>query len=134
MEDLYLFIDPLRITDEILQHFEGNQVTVVVKKYEDIFNTFKKLIENLSGKVWVSLNSSNKLSSMVPKTRRYQEITPVALMKAIKNDVEAQGLRNCHVRDGVALVQYFAWLENEVLNKRTVTEISGAAKLEEFRK
>lgn len=54
-------------------------------------------------------------------------------MKAIKNSVEAEGMRNCHVRDGVALVQYFAWLENEVKNKRRVTEISGADKLEEFR-
>lgn len=134
MEDLYLFIDPSRITDEILKHFEGNQVTVVIRKYEEIFDTFQKLIDNSFGKIWVSLNSSQKLFSMVPKNRRYQEITPVCLMKAIKNDVEAQGLRNCHVRDGVALVQYFAWLENEVKNKRKVTEISGAARLEEFRK
>lgn len=54
-------------------------------------------------------------------------------MKAIKNDVEAKGMRDSHVRDGVALVKYFAWLEDEVRYKRTVTEISGATKLAEFR-
>ena len=54
-------------------------------------------------------------------------------MKTIKNEVEAKGMTNSHVRDGLALVQYFAWLENEVLNKRSVTEISGATKLREFR-
>lgn len=110
LEDLYLFVDPSRVTDEILKHFEGNQVTVVVRKYEDIFDTFQKLIDNLNGKVWVSPTSSYKMFSMVPKTRRHLEITPVALMKAIKNEVEAQGMRNCHVRDGVALVQYFGKL------------------------
>jgi Xaa-Pro aminopeptidase len=127
-------VNTARITDDILKHFEDNQVTVNVQNYEDVFGTFTKLIENSTDKVWVSVGSSYQFTSMVPKKRRYQEITPVALMKAIKNDVEVQGIRNCHVRDGLALVQYFAWLENEVENKRTVTEISGASKLEEFRK
>lgn len=44
------------------------------------------------------------------------------------------GLINCHVRDGAALVSYFAWLEKELANGTNVTEISGADRLEEFRK
>lgn len=55
-------------------------------------------------------------------------------MKAIKNPIEASGLRNCHIRDGVALCQYFAWLENTVQSGGDVNEITGATKLEEFRK
>lgn len=39
-----------------------------------------------------------------------------------------------HIRDGVALCQYFAWLENALLNNEYVDEISGATKLEEYRK
>lgn len=39
-----------------------------------------------------------------------------------------------HVRDGVALCQYFAWLENAVKNNEYVDEITGATKLEELRK
>lgn len=42
-------------------------------------------------------------------------------------------MRNCHIRDGVALCQYFAWLEKEVEESRYVDEISGASKLEELR-
>lgn len=55
-------------------------------------------------------------------------------MKAIKNDAEAQGMRACHIRDGVALCQYFSWLERSVLNGDYVDEITGATKLEECRK
>lgn len=44
-----------------------------------------------------------------------------------------EGFINCHIRDGVALCQYFAWLEQMVSNKKYVDEISGADKLEEFR-
>lgn len=43
------------------------------------------------------------------------------------------GFINCHIRDGVALCQYFAWLEHSVKNGMNVNEISGATKLEEFR-
>lgn len=91
------------------------------------------MAKGTDGKVWISLGSSQSLTELIPKQKRHQDITPINVMKAIKNDVEVQGMKNCHVRDGVALVQYFAWLENEVLNKRSVTEISGADKLEEFR-
>nr|CAD7391977.1 unnamed protein product [Timema cristinae] len=41
---------------------------------------------------------------------------------------------NCHIRDGVALCRYFAWLEKELQKGNAVTEISGADKLEQFRK
>lgn len=54
-------------------------------------------------------------------------------MKAIKNDVEAQGMIDSHIRDGVALCKYFAWLEASLNNGDKVDEISGAAKLQSFR-
>jgi Xaa-Pro aminopeptidase len=43
------------------------------------------------------------------------------------------GMINAHIRDAVAMCSYFAWLEKEVLTG-TVTEISGAKKLEQFRR
>lgn len=132
--DVLFFIDPTRITEEIRAHFTANNVQVTVKAYNEIFQTLEQLSKETDGKVWISTGSSQALTELVPRQKRYQDITPIAVMKAIKNDVEAKGMSDCHVRDGVALVQYFAWLENEVLNKRTVTEISGATQLEEFRK
>jgi Xaa-Pro aminopeptidase len=133
-KDVLFFIEESRVTDEIRTHFTKNNVNVQVKKYDEVHSTLEALAKDTDGKVWVSLGSSQSLTDLVPKEKRHQDITPINVMKALKNDVEAQGMRNCHVRDGVALVQYFAWLENEVLNKRKVTEISGATKLEGFRK
>jgi Xaa-Pro aminopeptidase len=42
---------------------------------------------------------------------------PIALLKALKNDVELEGMRNCHIRDGVAVVNLLTWsvLENILL-------------------
>jgi len=53
--------------------------------------------------------------------------------KARKNATEIEGFRRCHIRDGAALVRYFAWLE-EVLNKgEQWNEYDAAGVLEKFR-
>lgn len=54
-------------------------------------------------------------------------------MKAIKNETEAKGLVECHIRDGIALCKYFAWLEATVQKGEYVDEITGATKLQQFR-
>jgi Xaa-Pro aminopeptidase len=60
--------------------------------------------------------------------------SPVQDAKAIKNEVEQEGMRQCHIRDGTALVEYFAWLENELNNGAELDEVQAADKLEEFRR
>lgn len=60
-------------------------------------------------------------------------MSPIETMKAVKNEVEAQGMIQSHIEDGVALCQYFAWLENKVKNGEHVDELSGADELEKFR-
>ncbi|KDN39533.1 putative aminopeptidase P, cytoplasmic [Tilletiaria anomala UBC 951] len=53
--------------------------------------------------------------------------------KSIKNARELEGFREAHIRDGAALAQYFAWLEEALSKGEKVTESSGATKLEEYR-
>jgi Xaa-Pro aminopeptidase len=60
------------------------------------------------------------------------QVSPVTLMKAIKNSVELQGFEACHARDAAALCQYFPWLEKSIASGQ-ITEISGADQLEIFR-
>lgn len=60
--------------------------------------------------------------------------SPIEESKAVKNEKELEGMRNCHVRDGAALIQYFSWLENELKKGIELDEVQAADKLEEFRK
>uniref|UniRef100_A0A2A4K1N0 Aminopeptidase P N-terminal domain-containing protein n=1 Tax=Heliothis virescens TaxID=7102 RepID=A0A2A4K1N0_HELVI len=62
------------------------------------------------------------------------EISPVALMKLIKNDVELQGFRECHKRDGIAVIRLLKWLHDQIDSGKNITEIQAADKLLEFRK
>lgn len=34
-------------------------------------------------------------------------------MRAKKNEIQQQGMRNCHVRDALALLKFWQWLENQ---------------------
>ena len=53
--------------------------------------------------------------------------------KAIKNEVEIKGARAAHLRDGVAMARFLAWLD-EVAESGKVDEIAAAMKLEDSRR
>jgi Xaa-Pro aminopeptidase len=58
---------------------------------------------------------------------------PCILPKARKNAVEIEGSRAAHLRDGAAMVQFLAWLDDEA-PKGGLTEIDVVKKLEGFRR
>ncbi len=57
---------------------------------------------------------------------------PCALPKACKNDVELDGMRAAHLRDGVAITRFLCWLEKAALEE-DVDEIAAADVLELLR-
>ena len=60
--------------------------------------------------------------------------SPIGDAKAIKNETELEGMRACHIRDGAALIEYFAWLEDQLIHKKArIDEVEGADKLESLR-
>jgi Xaa-Pro aminopeptidase len=58
---------------------------------------------------------------------------PCILPKATKNEVEIKGARAAHLRDGVAMARFLAWLD-EVAESGKVDEIDAAMKLEDCRR
>jgi Xaa-Pro aminopeptidase len=58
---------------------------------------------------------------------------PCIHAKAIKNEVEIKGARAAHLRDGVAMARFLAWLD-EVAESGKVDEIAAAMKLEDSRR
>lgn len=58
---------------------------------------------------------------------------PCLLPKACKNEVEIEGMRNAHIRDGVAISRYLRWVTIEGAAGR-ISEIEACEKLEDFRR
>ncbi|KAJ5191455.1 uncharacterized protein N7498_010440 [Penicillium cinerascens] len=133
-----LYVDHEKLTPEVKAHLGED---VVVKPYDSIFADAKALsvARSQSAEAPAKFLLSNKTSwalslnlggeDQVEETR-----SPIADAKAVKNETELEGMRACHIRDGAALTEYFAWLENELVNKKTVMdEVDGADKLEQIR-
>ena len=58
---------------------------------------------------------------------------PIALMKAVKNEIEIAGARAAHIRDGAAVTRFLAWSDREAPRGK-LTEIEAVAALESFRR
>jgi Xaa-Pro aminopeptidase len=133
-----LYVEDDKLTTEVKAHLGQD---VIVKPYDSIFADAQALSIRsqsegeaasrflLSNRASWALSTSLGGEGQVEETR-----SPIADAKAIKNETELEGMRACHIRDGAALTEYFAWLENELVNKKTVLdEVDGADKLEQIR-
>lgn len=131
--ELYVFLDKSKLPGDHEEHFKKNDVAIKIDDYQNMQNVLKELIQKSNKKVWISSTSSYALSAMVPERKLLQDVSPVCVLKSIKNATETQGMIDCHIRDGIALCKYFAWLENALKTGEKVDEISGADKLQQFR-
>lgn len=96
---------------------------------------FTPALQALNGPVMVDAGSAPMQVSMVLRAANTEIIyaqDPCILPKARKNPTEIEGARAAHLRDGVAMVQFLAWLDHQA-PKGTLTEIDVVQKLEGFR-
>lgn len=76
---------------------------------------------------------SYRLLQVISKgVEKINKPSPIALLKAVKTEREITHMRSAHVKDGVAVTRFMYWLKSHV-GTEEVTEISAAAKLEDFR-
>ncbi|XP_023003082.1 probable Xaa-Pro aminopeptidase P [Cucurbita maxima] len=67
------------------------------------------------GLVWVDpAQCCYALYSKLNSDKVLLQQSPLALAKALKNSVELDGLKNAHIRDGAAVVQYLVWLDKQL--------------------
>ena len=105
-----------------MQEFKAEQPEMDPKAGED------------GGKWLVSNKTSWALSKALGGEDSIEVIrSPVEEEKAVKNDTEKEGMKRCHIRDGAALIEYFAWLEDELLKGTKIDEVQAADKLEQIR-
>lgn len=142
-----LYVDSEKLSSEAKEYLNSNGVSL--KPYEEIIKDVRMLGQSLQDttekasaglksspkKFLVSTRTSWALKRALGGEANVEEVrSPIGDAKAIKNETELEGMRACHIRDGAALSKYFAWLENElVVKKSTIDEVTAADKLEEIR-
>ena len=145
--DATLYIDESKLSQDAKDQL-GDKVTI--KPYGSIFEDVAALSAKLvqgngeteekdgkdAKKFLTSTRASWALNKALGGEERVEEVrSPIGDAKAIKNEVELEGMRQCHIRDGAALTEYFAWLEDQLITGgATLDEVDGADKLEEIRR
>ncbi|KAF3938650.1 hypothetical protein ABW19_dt0204607 [Dactylella cylindrospora] len=133
-----LFINPSQVTPELTEHLQPH---VEIKPYDPILVELTTLSnetvdENAAEprKFLFPSNASWALAKALGEKRLEEARSPVTIAKAVKNETELDGMRACHIRDGAALIEYFAWLEEQLLSGAELDEVQAADQLEAFRK
>lgn len=130
MDRFDLYIDERKL-DKALQEKLAKD-GVVLHPYNAIYEDVKKLSDR--DIVMIDPSKLNyALFNNIPKSvKTVEKRNPAILMKAIKNPVEIENIRKAQIKDSVAHLRFMKWLK-ENIGKIKITEMSAAAKLDEFR-
>ena len=112
-EGYTLYILEEKITDEVRAYLKEHQVEI--KTYPSLAEDIRTFKEKHRGVLQISPLANEALYNL---SSTYADAiiapSPVALMKAVKNETEQAGFRKAMERDGVALVKFLRWLEGAV--------------------
>ncbi|KAJ7753826.1 putative Xaa-Pro aminopeptidase P [Mycena metata] len=133
-DQVTLFINPKQLDDAARRNLGDD---VVIQDYTTFFDKLQNLAKEVDldekHKVLLGDKSSLAVAEAVGQGNYALIPSPVAQLKAIKNETELEGFRQSHIRDGVALARYFSWLEEQLVSGAVLNESQAADKLEEFR-
>ena len=111
IHDVKLFIDDYKLTPEVKSYLD--ECNVAVYSYMDFYsdleqNTYTNKVLADPAYLNYAIYQGMSLHSELQKRRTY-----VALMKAVRNQTEISNLRHAMVKDGVAMVKFLKWLDQD---------------------
>jgi Xaa-Pro aminopeptidase len=130
------FIDPKRVSSSVRQHIGNNVQICEPSKIKDSIESLSKSALNDNKSVLLDFNGvpvwfKNQIESHGAKAKNLAD--PCVEPRAQKTPEEQKAIIDAHVKDGVALVKFLSWLDNDG-PKGNETEITVADKLEAFRR
>jgi Xaa-Pro aminopeptidase len=127
-----LFVDGRKLSNEVRHRLEAN---LDIRESSDLPAAIGELGKAHKTVRLDQATAADALSRLIiahgGKVTRGAD--PIAIMKAVKNSVEIEGMRAAHRRDGAALVRFLAWLDREA-PAGELTEIETVQALETFRR
>jgi Xaa-Pro aminopeptidase len=107
-EQCLLFIDQRKLDPSISEYLRQHQVETAPYEFFPTYLCQLKAISVLIDKDRTNYEIYDCLST---HCQLIETIQPVARLKAVKNPVETEGFRQAMIKDGVAYVRFFRWLE-----------------------
>lgn len=125
-----LFINEQKIPAGLKEKLEGDEINL--KPYEAIYQYLSEL-EQGSNIIYSAAKTSHHVAMSIPVLcKKTDTLSIVSQLKACKDATEVKNMENAFTRDGVALVKFFRWLE-ENLGKQDINEVTLDEKLTSLR-
>jgi Xaa-Pro aminopeptidase len=105
---------------------------VTLQNYSMFYSRLETIAQSsMIKKIWTSSRVSQAIMSLIPDDKILRPIlnSPVERIKARKNTVERQGMRNCQKRDAIARMKHLGWLEQQLDDGIQVNETRSAEQL-----
>ena len=128
MDSVELYVDERKLNDQILAEFAKNNVHI--HPYNDIYEDVKKLDPSLTAMI-DPMKMNYALFKNIP-CKTVEAANPEILMKAMKNPVELENIKEAHIKDGIAITKFMYWVKTR-FDKEKITELSAADKLTSLR-
>lgn len=128
MDGIDLYVDETKLNDRILEEFK--KVNVTLHPYNDIYEDIKKLDASETALI-DPMKMNYALYKNIP-CKIVEAANPTILMKAMKNDVELENIKEAHIKDGIAITKFMYWIKTRY-DKEDITELSSADKLTSLR-
>lgn len=128
MDGVDLYVDETKLNDRILEEFK--KVNVTLHPYNDIYEDIKKLDASETALI-DPMKMNYALYKNIP-CKVVEAANPTILMKAMKNDVELENIKEAHIKDGIAITKFMYWIKTRY-DKEDITELSSADKLTSLR-
>lgn len=128
MDSVELYVDERKLNDQILAEFAKNNVHI--HPYNNIYEDVKKLDPSLTAMI-DPMKMNYALFKNIP-CKTVEAANPEILMKAMKNPVELENIKEAHIKDGIAITKFMYWVKTR-FDKEKITELSAADKLTSLR-
>lgn len=126
----FLFVDPRKITSQRVAAALARHAKV--RSYTDLPDTLRDLGRRRTTVLVDPATTNRWVAGLLKGAEIVRAPSPIFAFKAIKNQVQIDGFKAAHVRDGVAMVKFLRWLERTV-RAGDVTELSAARQLQDYR-
>lgn len=137
LDGVYWYVrkTPLHVSDdETVSSFgELKSEGVEILPYDDIdIGIGEFLAGSSSDRIYIDRGKVNfNINSLLEDSENvYYGPSPISLRKAVKNDVEIEGMREAHIKDGLAMEKFLYWLEcrmetGSIVNERDAADMLG---------
>lgn len=126
-----LFIREKKIDSSVRDALENDGVKI--DEYSNILDALEQIPQNKKVLLDPETTSVQLAQAINKECGIIKTTSPCAALKAVKNEIQVSHMRDTAVKDGVVLVNFLYWLENQK-SSPLLTEISVAEKLYSLRK